>query len=232
MALRSKSSGMSLPLRVWDGATRLFHWSVVVLFAVAYLSVTFATGAGADLLMRIHAASGEAMLALLLFRLVWGVVGSQTARFGHFVRNPILALGHLAKMFRREPDLQVGHNAAGGWMVVLLLMLLSVQVGTGLFANDDGATEGPLMHLVSKATSDTLSEIHSISFNLLMAAVAVHVVTIVIYAVFKGQNLTRAMITGKKKLPAATRAPRMASPLLAGLVFVVAAGIAVAVALL
>ena len=232
MALRSKSSGMSLPMRVWDGATRLFHWSLVVLIAVSYLSVTFATGTRADLLMRIHLASGEAILALLLFRLAWGVIGSQTARFSQFLGNPLHAFGHLAKMFRREPDLQVGHNPAGGWMVVLLLLLLSVQVGTGLFANDDGATEGPLMHLVGKAGSDTLSEIHSVSFNLLMVAMAVHVITIVLYAVFKGQNLTRPMITGKKKLPAATRAPRMASPLLAGLVFVIAAGIAAAVALL
>ncbi len=219
-------------MRVWDGATRLFHWSLIVLITICYLSVTYATGDNANLLMQIHLISGEALLALLLFRIVWGIIGSDTARFSHFVRSPLRALGYLAKIFRREPDVQVGHNAAGGWMVVLLIALLLVQVGTGLFSNDDGDTEGPLMHFVSKANSDRMSTLHSIVFNVLIGAMAVHVVTILFYLVFKKQNLTAAMISGKKKLPAATRAPRMASPLLALLVFVVAAGIATAVALL
>jgi cytochrome b len=232
MALRSKSTGISLPMRVWDGATRLFHWSLVLLVAVSYLSVTFATGPQANLLMQIHLISGEAILALLIFRLTWGVIGSDTARFSHFVRNPLRALRYLTHMFRREPDLEAGHNPAGGWMVLLVLALLLAQVGTGLFSNDDGATEGPLMHLVSKANSDLLSTLHSLIFDGLVAAMAVHVTAILIYLVFKKQNLTKAMITGKKKLPAATRAPRMANPLLAILVFVVAAAIATGVALL
>jgi cytochrome b len=231
MALRTKSAGISLPMRVWDGATRLFHWSLVVLLAVCYGSVTFATGSEAALLMQIHLISGEALLALLLFRIAWGLVGSDTARFSHFLRSPLRAVGYLKGLFRREPDTQVGHNPAGGWMVMIILGLLAAQIGTGLGSNDDGATEGPLMAFISKATSDRLSELHSLIFNLLVAAIIVHVVTIGLYAVVKRQNLTAAMITGKKKLPAATRAPRMASPLLALLAFIIAAGIATAVAL-
>ncbi len=232
MALRAKSAGMSLPMRVWDGATRLFHWSLVVLIAISYLSITFADGDQAALLMTIHVLAGEALLAVLLFRLIWGVIGSDTARFSRFVRSPIRALAYLGRMFRREPDVQVGHNAAGGWMVLVMLALVGAQVVTGLFANDDGDTEGPLMHFVSKASSDQLSHFHGVIFNLLVAAMAVHVVTVLIYLVVKKQNLITAMISGKKRLPAATRAPRMAHPLLAVLTFIVAAGIATGIALL
>ena len=103
--------------------------------------------------MELHFWSGYAIIALLLFRLVWGFVGSETARFSRFLRSPRAALHHLSRLHRREPDTEIGHNAAGGWMVLVLLGLVAVQVATGLFANDDIATEGPLYNHVSKERS-------------------------------------------------------------------------------
>ena len=227
MAMRPKKTGILLPMRVWDGATRLFHWSIVILVAVSYLSISLADGPRANLWMRVHFISGETMLALLLFRLIWGVIGSDTSRFARFLRSPLAAFHHLAELRKREPDTEIGHNAAGGWMVLVLLLALLAQVATGLFANDDGVNEGPLAHFAAKATSDMLSGWHGVIFNGLAALIALHVLAIVAYMVLKGQNLVRPMITGKKKLPAATRAPRMVSPVLALAVLFVSAGVAV-----
>ncbi len=229
MAMKPRSTGISLPMRVWDGSTRLFHWTLVLVLVVSYVSISVADGPQAGLWMRIHVVSGEIMLGLLLFRLMWGVVGSDTARFVGFVKSPRAALHHLAEIRKREPDTQVGHNAAGGYMVIMLLLLLVIQVGTGLGANDDGATEGPLFRFISKPTSDLLSLLHGLNFNILMAAAGLHVAVIAVYAFLKGQNLVRPMVTGKKRLPAITRAPRMASPYLAAACMAVAAGITVLV---
>jgi cytochrome b len=229
MAMRAKNKAFLLPMRVWDGATRLFHWALPVLLLVSYFSVTYADGPNAALLMRIHVISGETMLGFLLFRLFWGLIGSETARFAGTLKSPFAALHHLGRLFRREADTEVGHNAAGGWMVLVILLVLSVQVGSGLFANDDGDTEGPLAHFVSKATSDQLSKLHDINFNVVLGVVGVHLLAVFVYAVFKRQNLVRPMITGKKRLPATTRAPRMAGPWLTAATVAVAAGIAVTI---
>jgi cytochrome b len=226
----SRSQGMLLPMRVWDLSTRLFHWTLLLALVFAYASISLAEGPYAGLMMRVHVICGETVLGLLLFRILWGLFGSDTARFSHFLHNPLAALRHLAQFRRREPDLQVGHNAAGGWMVLLMLLLIAAQVGTGLFANDDGNTTGPLAQLVSKPLSDQLSKLHGINFNILAAAAALHVLAVLLYAVIKGQNLVRPMLTGKKRLPAATHAPRMANPWLAGLTMAVAAGVTVLIA--
>jgi cytochrome b len=224
MALRSFSRELQLPMRVWDLATRLFHWSVVVLVAVSYATSQMRR-------MDIHLLAGYAMLALLVFRLIWGFAGSDTSRFSHFLASPAAGLRHLTHLRGREPDTQVGHNAAGGWMVLLMLLALAVQVGTGLFSNDRRtATHGPLAGHVSKATSDLLSSVHSACFTVLLVLVGLHVLAVIAYAVVKRQNLLRPMITGKKRLPAATPAPRMASQILAAIVLAMAAAVAWAVA--
>ncbi len=223
------SAAIRLPMKVWDLATRLFHWLLVASFITSYLSVTFADGANAALLMNIHLWSGEFALFLLVFRLIWGVLGSQTARFANFLRSPSEAIAHLRHFSAKTPDNQVGHNAAGGWMVVVMLLLIAAQIGTGLFSNDDGNTEGPLAHFLSKPTSDLISDLHSFNFNLLIAAVLLHVVVIGLYARLKGQNLVAPMVSGKKRLPAATLAPRMANPFLAVVVMLIAAGVALLV---
>jgi cytochrome b len=147
-----------------------------------------------------------------------------------FLRSPLAGFRHLRDVFKPEIDDEAGHNAAGGWMVLIMLILLCVQAGTGLFANDDALLEAPLAKYVGKAASDALSLVHSVNVNLILAAVAVHIAAIGVYAWGKKQNLLRPMFTGKKKLPAAMRAPRMRSSILAAAILAVSVGIVVAVA--
>ncbi len=206
---RTRQTVLRLSMRVWDAPTRLFHWAVVLLIAASYVSMAYDR-------LGLHFLSGYALLALLLFRLAWGFVGSETSRFSQFLRSPVAGLHHLRDFARREPDDQVGHNAAGGWMVLVLLGDIALQVGLGLFSNaDDYAHEGPLAHWLSKAASDQITRLHAANFNVLLGLMALHVVAIVAYAVVKRHNLLRPMITGRKRLPGATRQPRMASSLLA-----------------
>ena len=210
-------SGRTSPIRVWDAPTRLFHWAIVVLLGVSWLTETRGW-------MELHFLSGYSIIALLLFRLGWGFIGSETARFSFFLKSPLAALRHLAHLHRPEPDTQIGHNAAGGWMVLLMLALLAVQVATGLFANDDGDTEGPLIHYVSKDQSDWLSHIHAIDFTLIQIAVCLHVAAIVGYAALKRHDLVRPMLTGRKQLPDGVAPPAIAHPARAMVLFAIAAG--------
>ena len=209
-----------LPIRVWDAPIRLFHWGVVLLLATSWVTQHYDW-------MQLHFLSGYTMLTALLFRFVWGLIGSDTARFARFPRHPVAALRHFAALARRHPDTEIGHNAAGGWMVLAMLLLLAVQVGTGLCANDEISVEGPLAHVVGDHWSNRLSHIHAVNFKLLEVAILLHLVAIVVYRLF-GHDLVRPMITGRKPLPATLPAPRLASPRLALLVFVVA-GVLVAV---
>jgi cytochrome b len=173
--------------------------------------------------MRTHVVSGLSIMTLLLFRLVWGFIGSDSARFARFLKSPLAAIRHLLHLHRREPDIETGHNPAGGWMVLVMLALLVVQVGTGLCANDDVLTEGPLARIAGKDRSDWLTHIHHVNFVLIEIVVALHVLAIVTYRVLKGHNLSLPMITGKKRLPGATPAPRMMHPVLGLAVFGVSA---------
>jgi cytochrome b len=205
-------------VRVWDLPVRLFHWSIVVLILAAWLSQEFNR-------MDLHVWIGYTILTLLLFRIVWGFIGSDSARFRQFLKSPVSAFRHLAHIRQREPDIEIGHNAAGGWMVLVMLGLLGVQAGTGLFSNDDANTEGPLMHLVGKDESDWLSHIHSLNFNFIEIAIVLHVLAIVTYAVLKRQDLVRPMVTGRKTMPADVVAPRLVSPVRAVVALAVAAGV-------
>lgn len=207
-----------LEVRVWDAPTRLFHWAIVLLLGLSWLTASRGW-------LGVHFFSGYAIMALLVFRLLWGVTGSETSRFVHFVGSPVAALRHLARLHRQEPDHQIGHNAAGGWMVLVLLALLVVQVGTGLCANDDGATEGPLFGYVGKDWSDWLASIHSRNFTLIQVAVLAHVAAVLAYAAVKRHNLVRPMITGRKRLPPGTKAPALAGHMRAVLVLIIAVGV-------
>ncbi len=219
MAPRKPNSGLILPMRIWDVPTRLFHWVLVLLIAGSY--VTIKTN-----MLALHILSGEAILALVLWRLVWGLVGSETARFSHFIKSPIAAIQHLLHFPRREPDTQIGHNEAGGWMVLGILALLLAQIGTGLFGkNEEDFVEGPLSKLIAGPLSEKLMGFHLVIFNAIEIVVLLHVIAIIAYALVKRHDLVRPMFTGKKRLPAATLSPRMASSALAGAVLVVAAGV-------
>lgn len=204
-------------IKVWDGPTRLFHWSLVALIIGAWVT---AENGWIDW----HFRCGYTILALLLFRLAWGVVGSDTARFSRFVKSPFAALAHLSHLTKREPDTEIGHNAAGGLMVLGMLALLLLQVGLGLFSTDGIFTDGPLAYLVGADMSETITGWHVLNFNVILAAIGLHILAILTYAVLKRHDLVRPMVTGMKKLPADLAAPRLAPLWLALVIFAVAAG--------
>ena len=208
---------------VWDLPTRLFHWLTVALVIAAYATWRLNW-------MDWHAWAGEALLALVLFRLLWGFFGSETARFSAFVAAPRAALRHLAHSRRREPDRQVGHNPAGGWMVLLLLALLLAETLTGLYVNNDIADEGPLSELVPAPIANLISNLHGYFWDALLAAVILHVLAILAYAVAKRHNLVTPMITGRKPLPQDITRPRLASAVRAVFLFACSALAAAALA--
>lgn len=173
---------------VWDIPTRLFHWLIVLFFLVSWQSAE--THA-----MERHYWSGSIMVGLVLFRLIWGVIGSSTARFSSFVRSP----GHVLAYIRSDGSAgrAPGHNPLGAYSVIAMLVLLATQVGTGLFAGDtDGLESGPLNYLVSFDQGQTAADIHEISFNLLLALVGLHILAILYYTLVRKHGLLRAMITG------------------------------------
>lgn len=161
---------------VWDLPTRIFHWLLVALVAAAFATVE----AGGNWMIW-HMRCGFSILALVGFRLVWGVVGGRHARFVNFVQSPAAAWQYARQLIRKNAPRHLGHNPMGGWSVLGMLGVLLVQVGTGLFANDDIFTEGPLYPLVSKATSDLLTEIHEINQGLLIALIVLHLGAIFFY---------------------------------------------------
>jgi len=215
MALRDFNRTMMLPMRVWDAPTRLFHWAIALLVLFSFVSVQANW-------MPAHLISGYCVLALLLFRLVWGFAGSETSRFRQFLVSPATALRTLRAFRQPGPDTQIGHNPAGGWMVLALLLLLGVQVTSGLFNTEeygaDYAAAGPLVKYISKQTASLAGNVHAINSNLLLTAIGLHILAIIAYVRLKKHDLVRPMITGIKRLPAATRQPRMVSPLRAVLV--------------
>jgi cytochrome b len=214
-----KDSGRKM--LVWDAPTRLFHWVTAVLVLAAYITWRLDW-------MNWHAKAGDAVLTLVVFRLLWGFAGSDTARFSRFVASPWFALIHLTEAFRREPDRQVGHNPAGAWMVLLLLGLLFGETLSGLYVANDVADQGPFTELIPARIANAITALHWIFWDLLLAAIALHVLAIAIYAIAKGHNLLTPMITGRKNLPPDAPRPRIGSLVRAG-ILLGASALAVAV---
>lgn len=194
-------------VRVWDLPTRLFHWALVAL-----LVFSFVTGQMGRL--EWHMVSGKLILALLLFRVIWGFVGGEHARFASFLRGPGETIGYLVATLRGATRRYLGHNPAGGWSAVAMLAVATVQGLSGLFATDDIYTDGPLKYLVSDATSARLTTIHKYAVDVLLALVALHVLAIGYYLVVKKDNLAGAMVTGSKSVGSSEAAgpAREASP--------------------
>ena len=201
---------------VWDIFIRIFHWLIVALVAAAY-------GTWRLNWMVWHGWIGDAVLTLVLFRLLWGFFGGETARFSGFLTTPARVFQHLKSSLQREPDQQVGHNPAGGWMVVLLLALMLIETLSGLYVANDIADEGPLTEIVPAWAANAIASSHAIVWDALLAAIVLHVLAVAGYAAVKGQNLLRPMVTGMKVLPASVATPRMGSPAIAGLLLLACA---------
>ena len=177
-------------IRLWDLPTRFFHWSLVILVLASFVSGKLGGNA-----MNWHGKFGLAILGLLTFRVVWGIVGSSYARFAQFFPTPASVLAYLRGRWQG-----VGHNPVGSLSVFALLTLLGFQVGTGLFSNDDIAFHGPLYDLISKDLSDRMVSLHGLSVNLLLAMVILHLAAITFYERVKKDNLVKPMLTGWKEV--------------------------------
>jgi len=189
-----EGQGWPKPVKVWDLPTRLFHWTLVVL-----VIVSFVTGNIGGNMMTYHMWSGYGILVLLLFRFAWGFAGGYQSRFGAFVRGPGAVIRYAVEFLKSNSKPYLGHNPLGGWSILAILSALLVQVGTGLFANDDIFTEGPLYPLVSKDFSDWLTDIHLLNRYILIGIVAIHLFAVFYHLFVKHENLIKPMITGIKQ---------------------------------
>jgi cytochrome b len=186
---------------VWDGFVRAFHWSLVLLFA--FSATTGKVGGG---WIDWHVKSGYAILVLVIFRVIWGFVGGEYARYGSFLAGPIRGFKFAMSLLKKgqaHATQVIGHNPVGGWMVIALLLLLALQAGLGLISNDEIATTGPLARYVSDETSVSAMGWHRRVGNLLLILVGVHIAAVLFHVLVKKEGLIRAMLTGNKALPPA-----------------------------
>jgi len=176
---------------VWDVPVRLFHWALAILVVFS-----FVTGKLGGNWMAWHVRSGFCILTLLLFRIAWGVVGSSTARFSGFVRGPRAVLAYARALLARQPPHLAGHNPLGGWMVVAMLLMLLVQVTSGLFADDEISTQGPLSIKASSAFVARMNWVHEFNKWVIVAAASLHVIAIAAYQWGLNVNLIGPMVHG------------------------------------
>ena len=181
---------------VWDVPTRVFHWAIFVLLVVQVV-----TGYYGGEWMRWHFASGYAVLTMVVFRVIWGFVGSTHARFASFIAGPAATIRFARRLFSRQAVPQVGHNPLGGWNVIVLIVVLALQTLSGLFANDGAGNEGPLASLVSLDASTRLSEFHDWNLRVLLVLSGLHVAAVLFHWLVKKENLVPSMFTGRKFVP-------------------------------
>ena len=200
--------------RIWDPIVRIGHWLLAAAFFTSWL-----TG---DEWMQVHVVSGYTIAAILLVRFVWGWLGPRNARFSSFVRGPRAVLRYLKSLAGGSPEAHRGHNPAGGWMIVALLLALAIQVSSGmmLYAIEDGA--GPLAGWVATESIASRSdhhqadsrqehgeghedereefweELHELGANALMLLVALHLAGVLVASLVHRENLIRSMVTGQR----------------------------------
>jgi cytochrome b len=201
-------------VKVWDPLVRLFHWSLVAAFAIAWL-----TG---DEESRLHELAGYAVIGLVLVRIVWGFVGTRYARFSNFVYRPSTVLGYAREMLIAKPKHYLGHNPLGGMMILALLVSLlaagvtglalqGAEQGTGPCASLSAGTTVTMPSMIAKAVADDdddedegneeiWEELHEFFANLTLLLVALHITGVIIGSLVHRENLVRAMFTGRKRV--------------------------------
>lgn len=189
-------------VRIWDLPTRVFHWALACTILGA---ITTAKLEGRW--MDWHVRLGIAALALLVFRLIWGLFGPRYARFSQFVRSP-LTTRHNLRSSGQPAFKHAGHNPLGAWSVVAMLLILLIQGGSGLFSNDDISIQGPFVQFVSDTTSALFTRIHTLNEKPVFAIIGLHLIAILVYSI-KGHGLVKPMLTGD--VPATTLAPQTPS---------------------
>ncbi len=185
MAIKPKTL---IQVMVWDLPLRIFHWSLVIGVLGAYITAELGGS-----LIDWHGYFGALVLGLLIFRLIWGVVGTAHARFINFLPSPARLQSYLQGQWQG-----LGHNPLGVCAVFAILGAVLFVAASGLFANDDIAFQGSWAHLIDKARSDKISAWHSLSFDALIVLIALHLAAIGYYLWIKHQNLVLPMLTGNK----------------------------------
>ena len=204
---------MNDEIRVWDPLVRFFHWGLVLTFIIAYLS--------GDEENTLHIYSGYAVLGLIIFRVFWGLIGTRHARFSDFVTTPSAMMEYL-KNLAEKPKRYIGHNPAGGWMVIVMLITLFIVTVSGLkiYAIEEGmgplAGETPELAIIRTAHADDdlweefweetedpweefWEEIHEASSNFMLLLILIHIIGVFVSGKLHDENLAKAMLTGKKR---------------------------------
>ncbi len=183
-------------IRVWDLPTRLFHWLFAIVIIGALITINLDE-------TELHAKFGYAAFVLVTFRIIWGFVGPQHARFSSFVPSI-----ERVKAFIKHPVYdQLGHNPLGALSVIAILFIILLQATTGLFTDDEIIFQGPLSHLVSSSVVSFLTEVHEFNSNLIYALVGLHFAAIFYYQKVKKENLIKPMLTGDKEVSEETNTP-------------------------
>jgi len=180
---------------VWDLPSRIFHWTLAVAVITSYL-----TGEEEGLWFVVHTVSGYTVALLLVFRIIWGFLGSVHSRFSDFVCSPRSVKDYAKHLLRLNPSRFVGHNPLGGLMVILMLLVLAGTVATGLLSGDKDVGSGILLPLIAAPGGDGLAEVHEFFGNFIMILAAIHVLAVFVDWFLTKENLVKAMITGRKTL--------------------------------
>jgi len=189
---KTQDQNQQRTVKVWDFPTRVFHWALVALVAVAWIS-SEADGS----VFWIHIYSGTLLIGFVVFRAIWGVIGSRHAQFGDFVRGPEEVKDYAKRLFAFRPPYKVGHNPLGGWMILALIFTILMAVLTGMMSSEDGYV-GPLAHI----GGGLLGKTHEGFANFLLILIFAHVAGVFVHGFISRENLPRAMVTGDKHVPA------------------------------
>jgi len=180
-------------VKVWDPFVRIFHWSLVLTFTLAYV-----TGEDLEIL---HNNTGYVVLGLVLMRIVWGFIGSRHARFSDFTYSPAEVKGFLRDTIGKRARRYLGHNPAGGVMIIAMLLSLVITTVTGIAYYGVEDTAGPLAMLAgaSEETKEVLEEAHEFFANLTVLMVLVHIIGVIVESRLHSESLVKAMVTGRKR---------------------------------
>jgi len=189
--LKSPKNPVSAEVRVWDPFVRIFHWTVVAAFTIAYLTE--------DDLLTVHVWAGYVVGVLVVARIVWGFVGSPHARFSDFLYAPATAFSYVRDLLRFRGARYLGHSPGGGTMVIVLLVFLAATVITGLVVYGGDQQAGPLAAMFTKDFGESFEEAHDVIANITLALIFFHVSAVALASFVHHENLVRAMVTGYKR---------------------------------
>jgi cytochrome b len=189
--LDRKSNMSAAQIYVWDPFVRVFHWTLVIGFTIAYLTE--------EDLLTVHVWAGYVVGALVMARVLWGFIGPDHARFSDFIYDPATTFSYVRDLVLLRGQRYLGHSPGGGYMVVALLVFITATVVTGLIVYGGDQQAGPLAGMVSEATGESMEEVHEVIANITLALVFLHIAAVVFASFAHRENLVRSMVTGYKR---------------------------------